>query len=79
MLSEFRQEGLWKNWLSAEIRSEYFADMCTRYAAGPALAKVPLIHSLPLRKSAPNKLPLGSYNLANLHLTRLPLGAYNLE
>lgn len=32
MLSEFQQDELWRNWISAEIRSDYFADMATRYA-----------------------------------------------
>lgn len=32
MLSDFQQDELWRNWISAEIRSDYFADMGTRYA-----------------------------------------------
>ena len=32
MLSEFQQDELWRNWISAEIRADYFADMRTRYA-----------------------------------------------
>jgi len=32
MLSEFQQDELWRNWISAEIRADYFADMGTRYA-----------------------------------------------
>lgn len=32
MLSEFQQDEVWRNWISAEIRSDYFADMATRYA-----------------------------------------------
>lgn len=32
MLSEFQQDELWRDWISAEIRSDYFADMGTRYA-----------------------------------------------
>lgn len=31
MLSEFQQGELWRNWISAEIRSDYFADMGVRY------------------------------------------------
>jgi len=32
MLSEFQQDELWRNWIAAEIRADYFADMGTRYA-----------------------------------------------
>jgi hypothetical protein len=32
MLSEFQQDELWRHWIEAEIRSDYFADMGTRYA-----------------------------------------------
>jgi hypothetical protein len=32
MLSEFQQDELWRNWIAAEIRSDYFSDMGTRYA-----------------------------------------------
>jgi hypothetical protein len=32
MLSEFQQDELWRLWISAEIRADYFADMSTRYA-----------------------------------------------
>jgi hypothetical protein len=32
MLSEFQQDELWRDWISAEIRADYFADMGTRYA-----------------------------------------------
>ena len=32
VLSELQQDELWKNWLSAEIRADYFAEMSTWYA-----------------------------------------------
>jgi len=32
MLSEFQQDELWRNWISAEIRADYFADMRSRYS-----------------------------------------------
>jgi hypothetical protein len=32
MLSDFQQDELWRRWIGAEIRSDYFADMGTRYA-----------------------------------------------
>jgi hypothetical protein len=31
MLSEFQQGELWRNWISGEIRADYFADMGRRY------------------------------------------------
>lgn len=33
MLSEFQQQAVWDGWLSAEIRSGYFAELVTRYQA----------------------------------------------
>jgi hypothetical protein len=32
MLSEFQQDELWRHWIGAEIRSDYFSDMGMRYA-----------------------------------------------
>ncbi len=31
MLSELQRTSVWENWLAAEIRANYFADMCARY------------------------------------------------
>jgi hypothetical protein len=31
MLSEFQRTDLWESWIGAEIRANYFADMCGRY------------------------------------------------
>ena len=31
MLSELQQKNVWENWLSAEMRANYFADMANHY------------------------------------------------
>ena len=31
MLSELQRKSVWEGWLSAEIRANYFADLCYRY------------------------------------------------
>jgi hypothetical protein len=31
MLSELQQRSVWENWLSAEIRANYFAESCLIY------------------------------------------------
>jgi len=31
MLTDFQQKELWEKWLAAEIRSNYFADLCGRF------------------------------------------------
>jgi hypothetical protein len=31
MLSELQQKDVWENWVGAEIRSNYFADLCSKY------------------------------------------------
>jgi hypothetical protein len=33
MLSEPQEDELWRNWLSAEIRADYFSDLSRRYAS----------------------------------------------
>lgn len=31
MLSQLQQKNVWENWLSSEMRANYFADMANRY------------------------------------------------
>src|SRR3989304_9196569 len=31
MLSELQQKNVWENWLSSEMRANYFADLANRY------------------------------------------------
>src|SRR5213593_2765030 len=37
MLSEFQQKVVWEEWLSAEMRANYFADLAGRYQANQRL------------------------------------------